>query len=200
MDLSISTPVAGMDLEHERGAAAAPAAPPHAPPPHASAGAAAAGARATSIPAVSYTMPPGLPTWRVKPQFAAWEVDHSRFEIRRALGKGSYGSVVEAIDHLTGRRVAIKKINDIFGVFENAKRIFREVRILADLHHPNVVALLHICQPPDLLRFTDLYVVFECMDTDLAKLCKDDTQTLTVPHVRCVGLAVPLTPGASAQA
>jgi hypothetical protein len=103
MDLSISTPTAtatAMDIEHERGAAAAPAPPP--PPPSAT--------RATAIPPVSYTMPPGLPTWRVKPQFAAWEVDHGRFEIRRALGKGSYGSVVEAIDHLTGKRVAIKKV------------------------------------------------------------------------------------------
>jgi serine/threonine protein kinase len=145
-----------------------------------------AGAHTASvIPPFSYTMP-GPASWRVKPQFASFEVDHNRFEIKRALGKGSYGVVVEAIDHLTGKRVAIKKINSVFDVFENAKRIFREVRILADLKHANIVQLVHICQPPDLLKFTDLYVVFECMDTDLAKLCKDDTQCLTVPHVRCV--------------
>ncbi len=180
MDLSISTPTATMDVDAHEGSRAA-AAPARAP---GGAAAAAAGAPAAStIPPFSYTMP-GPATWRVKPQFASWEVDHNRFELKRALGKGSYGSVVEAVDHLTGKRVAIKKINAIFDVFENAKRIFREVRILADLHHPNIVSLVHICQPPDLLRFTDLYVVFECMDTDLAKLCKDDTQCLTLPHVR----------------
>ena len=107
MDLSISTPTATshMDVDgHDaRGAAAAPAAAP-APPPSS-----ASSARAT-VPARSYTMPAGLPTWRVKPQFQSWEVDHSRFEIKRQLGKGSYGSVVEATDHYTGRRVAIKKV------------------------------------------------------------------------------------------
>ncbi len=68
--LGISTPVAGhaMEEDHLHGAAAAGggAAP----------GGAAASAvvkPATSIPAYSYTMP-GPPTWRVKPQFAAWEV------------------------------------------------------------------------------------------------------------------------------
>ena len=127
---------------------------------------------------------PGPPTWRVKPAFQSWEVDHARFEIRRQVGKGSYGFVAEAIDHLTGKRVAIKKINAVFDVFENAKRIYREVRILRDLIAPNIVPLVHICQPPDLLHFTDLYIVFECMDTDLAKLCKDDSQCLTTPHVR----------------
>jgi serine/threonine protein kinase len=44
---------------------------------------------------------------------------------------------------------------------------------------------LPLCWPcSDLLGFTDLYVVFECMDTDLAKLTRDDTQCLTIPHVR----------------
>jgi hypothetical protein len=62
----------------------------------------------------AYTMP--APTWRVKPQFAGWEVDHTRFEVKRLLGKGSYGSVAEAIDHLTGQRVAIKKIPAVFDV------------------------------------------------------------------------------------
>lgn len=100
---------------------------------------------ATFIPPVSYTMP-GPPTWRVKQQFASWEIDHNRFEIKRQLGKGSYGSVAEAVDHLTGRRVAIKRIPDVFDVFENAKRIFREVHILRQMSHPNIVRLDHIQQ------------------------------------------------------
>lgn len=78
------------------------------------------------IPAAGYTV--AAPTWRVKPQFAAWEIDHMRFEVKRLLGKGSYGSVAEAFDHLTNQRVAIKKIANVFDVFENAKRIYREVR------------------------------------------------------------------------
>ena len=32
-------------------------------------------------------------------------------------------------------------------VFENAKRIFREIRILHLLDHPNVVKIVHLQQP-----------------------------------------------------
>ena len=190
------------------------------------------------IPRRSYVLAP-RPGWRAKPGYQNWDIDHERFEIKKSLGKGSYGTVVEAIDHLTGKKVAIKKIVDVFSVFENAKRIYREVRratcararargappppaaphtpqlgpraltprphppsptprprpqvrILSSLKNPNIVSMLYICQPgvsdptTDLLNFEDLYVVFECLDTDLAKLCRDETQCLTVPHVRCV--------------
>ena len=61
-------------------------------------------------------------------QYAQWDIDHTRYECKRQLGRGSYGIVVEAWDHLAKRKVAIKKINDIFGFFENTKRIYREVR------------------------------------------------------------------------
>lgn len=121
------------------------------------------------IPAAGYTV--AAPTWRVKPQFAAWEIDHMRFEVKRLLGKGSYGSVAEAFDHLTNQRVAIKKIANVFDVFENAKRIYREVggarggrsthalplprrlrllpqvRSLRLLVHPNIVKIVHLQQP-----------------------------------------------------
>lgn len=36
----------------------------------------------------------------------------------------------------------------------------------------------------NLNTFSDLYVVFEAMDTDMAKLTRDVTQSLTIPHVR----------------
>ena len=93
---------------------------------HMSGASARAAAPLDAIPTRGYTMPP--PTFRVKREFATWDIDHTRFEIKKVLGKGSYGVVAEAFDHLTKRRVAIKKINTIFDVFENSKRIYREVR------------------------------------------------------------------------
>ena len=202
-----------------------------------------------TVPTRGYVMPP--PTFRVKKEFAAWDIDHTRFEVKKVLGKGSYGTVAEAFDHLTKKRVAIKKINTIFDVFENSKRIYREVsachgvchvvcwqcseraqlsaawgdagctcpcparlltqqprltasflpspplpslslqiRILRALQHPYIVKLLHVSCPGindasvDLLSFQDLYIVFECVDTDLAKLIKDETQVLTEQHIR----------------
>jgi hypothetical protein len=229
--------------------------------PHSGAGAAGAPPpRLDAIPTRGYAMPP--PAFRVKREFATWDIDHTRFEVKKVLGKGSYGVVVEAFDHLTKKRVAIKKINTIFDVFENSKRIYREVRggggekrtgragavvavggrvrphspqrprkplhpitprrfpsphpphthshpttpplppplaprppqvrILRALQHPYIVKLLHVSCPGindatvDLLSFQDLYIVFECVDTDLAKLIKDETQQLTEQHIRCV--------------
>jgi len=123
-------------------------------------------------------------TWGVKSQFATWEVDHARFELKRTLGKGSYGAVVEALDHLTGQRVAIKRVDNVFDVFENAKRIYREVHILRRMEHANIIKIVHIEAPRDLGSFNTLYMVFECMDTDFQKLTKDETQDLTIQHVR----------------
>lgn len=99
--LGIATPrdggAAGQDVEMSGGSASA------------SRVAAGAPQLASFIPYASYVMP-SEPTWRVKPQFAGWEIDHSRFQMQRLIGKGSYGSVAEGIDHLTGKRVAIKKV------------------------------------------------------------------------------------------
>ena len=162
----LSSPV-GMDI-----GAPAPPPPPSAPPVPA------------EIPPPFYAsrLPPC--TWRMRPQFATWEVDHARFELKRQLGKGSYGAVAEAVDHLTGQRVAIKRIDNVFDVFENAKRIYREVCILRRMEHANVVKIVHLEAPRDLLAFSSVYIVFECMDTDFQKLTKDETQTLTLQHVR----------------
>jgi hypothetical protein len=55
--------------------------------------------------------------------------------------------VAEAIDHARGTRVAIKQIKDVFGVFENAKRIYREITVLRCLDHENVVKIVHVQQP-----------------------------------------------------
>ena len=109
-------------------------------------------------------------TWGVKSQFATWEVDHARFELKRTLGKGSYGAVVEALDHLTGQRVAIKRVDNVFDVFENAKRIYREVHILRRMEHANIIKIVHIEAPRDLGSFNTLYMIFECMDTDFQKM------------------------------
>lgn len=66
---------------------------------------------------------------------------------------------------------------------ENAKRIFREIRLLHLLHHPNIIRIVHLHMPKS-RKFNDLYIVFECMDTDFGKLTYDTSQYLTIAHVR----------------
>lgn len=55
------------------------------------------------------------------------------------LGQGSYGQVVRAKQVPTGEIMAIKKINNVFADPIDAKRILREIRILRQLRHPNII-------------------------------------------------------------
>lgn len=57
----------------------------------------------------------------------------------RQLGTGAYGMVVSAQDRLTGRRIAIKKCANLFVDPVDARKIGREIRIMSQLDHPNIL-------------------------------------------------------------
>ncbi|KAL0844785.1 hypothetical protein Bca101_018031 [Brassica carinata] len=98
--------------------------------------------------------------------------DATRFKIQEVIGKGSYGVVCSAIDTLTGEKVAIKKIHDIFEHISDAARILREIKLLRLLRHPDIVEIKHIMLPPSRREFKDIYVVFELMESDLHQVIK----------------------------
>lgn len=102
--------------------------------------------------------------------------------VKRFLGRGAYGSVCEAYDKVTKRRVAIKRISDLFDVRENAKRIFREVQILRLLDHPMIVKILHLHMPAT-KSFNDLYATTQA----------SQTQPATVSHACHVPLSASAT-------
>lgn len=70
-----------------------------------------------------------------------------RFELRRQLGEGSFGTVYEALDHDSSCIVALKHLRlvtaDTLYLFK------REFRALADLTHPNLVALYELIATQD---------------------------------------------------
>ncbi|KAJ0258404.1 Mitogen-activated protein kinase 20 [Hirschfeldia incana] len=107
--------------------------------------------------------------------------DASRFKIQEVIGKGSYGVVCSAIDTLTGEKVAIKKIHDIFEHISDAARILREIKLLRLLRHPDIVEIKHIMLPPSRREFKDIYVVFELMESDLHQVIKANDD-LTKEH------------------
>eukprot|EP00252_Welwitschia_mirabilis_P016149 TRINITY_DN3567_c0_g2_i2.p1 TRINITY_DN3567_c0_g2~~TRINITY_DN3567_c0_g2_i2.p1 ORF type:complete len:549 (-),score=124.28 TRINITY_DN3567_c0_g2_i2:297-1943(-) len=107
----------------------------------------------------------------------------NRFKIQEVIGKGSYGVVCSAIDTLTGEKVAIKKINDIFEHVSDATRILREIKLLRLLRHPDIVEIKHIMLPPSRREFKDIYVVFELMESDLHQVIKVNDD-LTPEHYR----------------
>lgn len=90
-----------------------------------------------------------------------------RFTVQEIIGKGSYGTVCAAVDNLTGEKVAIKRIQDVFENVADATRILREIMLLRLLKHPDVVGIKHIMLPPDPRSYRDVYVVFELMESDL---------------------------------
>lgn len=65
-----------------------------------------------------------------------------RFELRRQLGRGAFGTVYEAFDRHYGCVVALKQLRR--GTAEALQLFKREFRALADLAHPNLVALYEL--------------------------------------------------------
>jgi serine/threonine protein kinase len=88
----------------------------------------------------------------------------------------------------TGETVAIKKIREVFNNLTDAKRILREISLISRLTHPNMVRIIDILEPPkDMAEFRDLYIVFEYVESDLARvlnsqqpLLRDQLQYITM--------------------
>lgn len=60
----------------------------------------------------------------------------------------------------------------------------REVNILRNLSHENIVKIVYIAPPTNRATFNSMYICFEAYDLDLLKLGRDLNQSLTVDHVR----------------
>ncbi|XP_049908116.1 mitogen-activated protein kinase 4 isoform X1 [Epinephelus moara] len=92
----------------------------------------------------------------------------------RPLGTGVTGLVLSAVDQRKGQRVAIKKL--VMRDAVTVKHALREVRITHRLHHENVVRVHEVLAPygrplpRDPAQLSALYIVQECMETDLARL------------------------------
>ncbi|EGT52238.1 hypothetical protein CAEBREN_22013 [Caenorhabditis brenneri] len=104
-----------------------------------------------------------------------YKTNLQHYEMLDQIGEGTYGQVYKAVNKVTGEQVALKRVR-----LENEKEGFpitaiREIKILRQLHHKNIVRLMDIVIDDismDELKKTraNFYLVFEYVDHDLIGL------------------------------
>ncbi|EOB08184.1 Cell division protein kinase 3, partial [Anas platyrhynchos] len=105
----------------------------------------------------------------------AMETLQQAFQKVEKIGEGTYGVVYKARNKRTGQLVALKKIrldSETEGVPSTA---IREISLLKELKHPNIVRLLDVVHSQK-----KLYLVFEYLNQDLKKYI-DSSQTGEFP-------------------
>jgi mitogen-activated protein kinase 1/3 len=101
-------------------------------------------------------------------------------ELLKKVGSGAYGCVASFRDAKTGEKLAVKKITKAFDDLVDGKRILREVKLLRQFDHDNIIRILDMYPPlsPD---FEDIYIVTDLMETDLHRVIYSK-QPLTEEH------------------
>lgn len=142
---------------------------------------------AAAAPVIPPTVPAHLADWTLP-------LSTGRYELQEVVGSGSYGQVVRAMDRTTGKLVAIKRVKNLFYNRIDAKRILREVVLLRQLSHPNVIKLVDLLAPKreDRKTFDELYIVFEYIKTDMEKLLR---LPVFLSHQQVAGLMLDLLRG-----
>lgn len=106
----------------------------------------------------------------------------TKYQLIKVVGAGTYGEVIAASDTETGTTVAIKKITNAFADLPDTKRILRELCLLRQLKHPNLIRLYDVVRPERLCYLEDIYLVTDLMETDMHRVVHS-SQTLTDEHV-----------------
>jgi predicted Ser/Thr protein kinase len=122
----------------------------------------------------------------------------SHYDVERVLGHGGMGVVLLGRDRALDRPVAIKVISPNIDVMErHRQRFLQEARIVANLRHPNIVAVYTAGESKGLLYFVMEYVPGEslrdlltrarCCDAGRAQaILRDLADALAFAHARGV--------------
>ncbi|GMM37373.1 mitogen-activated protein kinase [Saccharomycopsis crataegensis] len=110
----------------------------------------------------------------VSNDFVRFQIFGTCFEVTRRytnlnpVGMGAFGLVCAADDIIEERKVAIKKIMKPFSTDVLAKRTYRELKLLKELRHENLISLNDIFISPS----EDIYFITDLQGTDLHRLIK----------------------------
>lgn len=115
---------------------------------------------------------------------AGLNLDGTNYVSVEMIGAGTYGAVCCANNVHTNKRVAIKRISNIFDNHVLAKRTYREIKILQHLKHDNIIEIQDLfTTSDDVATFKDVYIVFDLMETDLHRIIHSK-QVLSDEHIR----------------
>jgi len=102
------------------------------------------------------------------------------YEVGNLIGEGTSGQVMAATVRGTGQLVAIKRIK--LDVQQEGVRgdVLREIRLLQELQHPNVLQLVDCVVSDE----REIFVVYERLDANLEQVIQDERIVLTIPHIK----------------
>lgn len=106
-----------------------------------------------------------------------------RYNFVKMMGGGAYGVVAACTDSKTGQKVAIKKIPNAFEDSIDAKRIYREIKLLRFFNHDNIIKLIEVQKPDSQTTYNDIYIITELMETDMHRVIYSK-QTLSNEHIQ----------------
>src|SRR6478609_6315894 len=92
-----------------------------------------------------------------------------RYEIEREIGAGGMATVYLARDIKHDRRVALKLLNPELGAVLGVERFLSEIKVTANLQHPNLLPLFDSGEVNGLLFYVMPYVSGETLRARLTR-------------------------------
>ena len=152
--------------------------------------------RLAEISGIPSSMDDEIPTARIDdmlPKQPSLLPRVGRFVTREVLGEGGMGKVYRALDPLRQSEVALKVMHDSPQAFpEQHDRFLREIKILENLHHENIVRFLEAGEADsflyfamDLIEGSDLRLIL----SSLGHLSTEIALAILLPVGKAIGFA-----------
>ena len=102
------------------------------------------------------------------------------YRVLGALGSGTWGVVHKAEQNRTGRVVAIKKIKSERPEEGVNFTAIREIKLLREFKHPNIIELVDVFSTPDMA----ICLVYELAETDLEKILNNKQISISLADIK----------------